>query len=85
MNQSQLKSVMKFHLKHFNDEGAAIDDDTVLQDVLSDSDGYGAANSSSIFKMLVRWTFKKNNHTDPAWPADWMGMSVKDLAARLLP
>ena len=46
MTQSQLKNVMKYHLKNFNDEGVSINDSTVFKTVLSDSDGYGKANSN---------------------------------------
>jgi len=84
MTVDQLKSVMKFHLKNFNDEGVEINDDTIHHDVLSATDGFGAANSKNIYKAVIRWTLKKNGHEDKRWPDDWMDLSVKELAPRLL-
>lgn len=76
---------MKYHLKNFNDEGVAINDDTVHNQVLSDSDGFSPQTSSqSIYKAALRWTLNKAGHEDKAWPAKWMDMSVNELAAKLI-
>lgn len=84
MTQEQLQEVMKFHLKNFNDESITINDDTVHNTVLSDSDGYGAANSKSIYRAVIRWTMKQNGHEDKPWPGDWFSSSVKTLASKIL-
>ena len=84
MTQKQLKEVMKFHLSNFNDEGVEINDDTIHDTVLSDSDGYGAANSKSIYRAVIRWTMKKNGHQDKPWPSDWFNKSVEYLSSKIL-
>jgi hypothetical protein len=84
MTLEQLKEVMKYHLGNFNDEGVAINDDTLHKQVLSDEDGFGAATSKRIYKAVVRWTLKKQCHEDKTWPSDWMELSVKELAPKLL-
>ena len=84
MTQNQLQEVMKFHLKNFNDEGVVINDDTIHNTVLSDSDGYGAANSKTIYRAVIRWTMKRNGHIDKPWPSDWFSCSVKTLASKIL-
>lgn len=84
MTVDQLKEVMKYHLGNFNDEGVDINDDTIHDQVLSASDGYGAANSKNIYRSVLRWTLKKNGHQDKRWPAKWMEMSVNELASKIL-
>jgi hypothetical protein len=84
MTVVQLKDVMKFHLKNFNDEGVIISADTIHNEVLSDSDGHGNANSKNIYKAVIRWTLKKQNHKDKPWPSNWIEMSVTVLAPLLL-
>jgi hypothetical protein len=84
MTSRQLRAVMKFHLKNFNNEGVTISDDTVHSAVLSDSDGFGGANSKAIYKSFIRWTLWNEDEEDPAWPADWMDQNVRDLAEALL-
>lgn len=83
MTQSQLKNVMKYHLKNFNDEGVSINDSTVFNTVLSDSDGYGNANSKYIFRSVIRWTMIKNGHADKSWPKDWFDKNVEYLSSKL--
>ena len=84
MTQQQLKEVMKFHLSNFNDEGVEINDGTIHNTVLSDSDGYGAANSKGIYRAVMRWTMKKNGHQDKPWPSDWFDKSVEYLSSKIL-
>ena len=84
MEVEQLKSVMKFHLTNFNDEGVDINDQTVHNTVLSDSDGYGSSNSKNIYQSVIRWTMKKNGGEDKPWPGDWMDLSVEKLAPKLI-
>jgi hypothetical protein len=52
--------------------------------VLSNSDGYGQSNSKNCFRLLIGWTFKKNGAKEKRWPFNWMELSVKDLASKLL-
>jgi hypothetical protein len=84
MTENQLRKVMKFHLKNFNDEGVLINDDTIFSTVLSESDGFGAANSKTIFRAIIRWTLKRNGHTDKPWPSDWFNSSVKTLSSKII-
>lgn len=84
MNIDQMKNVMKYHLNNFNDEGVDIDDNTIHNQVLSDSDGFGRATSMRIYKAAMRWTLKKEKHKDKKWPQNWMKMSVDSLASKLL-
>ena len=85
MNTGQLKKIMKFHLTNFNDEGVAINDATIHNKVLSDSDGYGNACSQYIYKSVIRWTLERNGYEDVGWPQNWMELSVEDLANKLIP
>jgi hypothetical protein len=80
MTNAQLRAVMKFHLKNFDDEGVAINDSTRHDAVLSATDGFGAANSKAVYKAVMRFTFSKTQLGDPDWPGDWMPMTVADLA-----
>jgi hypothetical protein len=80
----QLRAVMKFHLRNFNDEGVTITNATVHNEVLSDEDGFGAATSKKLYKGVIRWTLKTNGGTDPAWPDNWMDLTVTELADALL-
>ncbi|MCB9251169.1 MAG: hypothetical protein H6605_01775 [Flavobacteriales bacterium] len=84
MTQQQLEEVMKYHLSNFNDEGVEISNSTLHNEVLSDTDGYGNANSKSIYKAVMRWTLQKNGLDDRPWPANWIEMDVSDLAINLL-
>jgi hypothetical protein len=84
MTVDQLKSIMKFHLEHFNDEKEKISDETIHNKVLSDRDGYGNASSQYIYKAVIRWTLRREKHADVAWPSGWMKKSVKQLAPMLL-
>jgi hypothetical protein len=84
MSVEQLKEVMKYHLKNFNDEGVMINDQTIHKDVLSANDGFGAANSKQIYKAVIRWTLKKEGHEDKQWPNNWMNFTVEDLAPMLI-
>lgn len=84
MTQEQLEEVMKFHLTNFNDEGVEINNDTIHNKVLSDSDGYGAANSKYIYRAIIRWTMKRNGHQDKVWPSDWFDKSVSELASKII-
>ena len=84
MKLDQLKKIMKYHLENFNDEGVTINEDTIHKQVLSDEDGFGAATSKRIYKAAIRWTLRKQGHEDKAWPSNWMDLSVKALAPKLL-
>lgn len=75
---------MKFHLNNFNDEGVAINDDTKHKEVLSEDDGFGASNSKNIYHSAIHLTLHKTGQAVP-FPGSWMDMSVKDLAAKLIP
>jgi hypothetical protein len=84
MTQQQLQEVMKFHLKNFNDEHVVIDDNTIHNTVLSANDGFGNSNSKNIYRASIRWTLKRNGHSDKAWPNDWFDKSVQYLASKII-
>lgn len=84
MEQNQLQDVMKYQLAPFNDEGVDIGDDTIHETVLDADDGFGPSNSKTIYEGAIRWTLVKAGHKDKPWPANWMGMSVRELAGALI-
>ncbi|MFC2138748.1 hypothetical protein ACFLTE_11285 [Bacteroidota bacterium] len=84
MTQQELQKVMKFHLENFNDEHVVIDDNTIHNKVLSANDVYGSSNSKSIYNESIRWTLKKNGHTEKQWPADWFEKNVEYLASKII-
>ena len=84
MTIDQLKEVMKFQLSNFNNEGVEITDETVHDKVLDEDDGFGNMNSKSIYKDAIKFTLAKQGHGLKSWPSDWMDMSVKDLAEKLI-
>ena len=84
MTIEQLQALMIFHLNSFNDEGIEINNNTIHNLVLSDSDGYGNATSKKIYKLVIRRGLVSQNHDDKPWPVNWMDLSVNELASRLL-
>lgn len=82
---SQLISVMKYHLDNFNDESVEINNNTLHKSVLSDSDGLtNSTSSKNMYKGIIRWTLSKNGHEDKAWPNNWIELSVKELAEKII-
>lgn len=81
--QEKLRTVAKRHLNSFNDEKVEINDDTVLNTVLSDRDGPGGSNSKNIFNMAMMWTFQKNKIKIKPWPRKWIELSVTQLIEAL--
>ena len=84
MTNNDLKNIMKFHLSNFNDEEIEIDDNTIHNKILSDSDGYGDSNSKEVYRAVIRVTMKKNGQEDKPWPSDWFENSVEYLASKIL-
>jgi hypothetical protein len=81
----QLKAVMIYALNHLNSKGASkIDENTKHEDVLSDTDGFGASNSKNIYQSYVQLGLVKHGHPHPEWPSDWMSLTVDELAPKLL-
>ena len=83
MKVSQLKEIMKYHLKSFNDEKVRISDNTVHNEVLDTNDMFGSVNSKKLYKNFIRYTIKKNKLEDKKWPGKWMELSVSELANAL--
>lgn len=84
MTIEQLKTVMKFQLDNFNDEGVMIGDETIHKDVLSEDDGFAHVNSMQIYKDVIRFTLMKQGHKIKKWPEHWMDLTVEDLANQII-
>ena len=73
ITEAQLKGVMKKHLRSFNtNPNITITNETIHSVVLSDSDGFGQANSKQLYKGMVRWSLKNAGDNDENWPSGWM-------------
>jgi hypothetical protein len=84
MTQEQLTAVMLNHMNNFNNENVKLNSETKLDEVLSTSDGYGAANSANLFKNVIRWTFWANKTKMKRWPGDWLKLTAPQLASKIL-
>jgi hypothetical protein len=85
MTIEQFENAMIQQLKNLNDKGFnPITRDTIHNQVLSDNDGFGTANSKNIYKALIRWILKKNGHQDKNWPSNWFSLSINQLAQKIL-
>lgn len=84
MTVEQLRSVMKFQLSNFNDEGVEINDDTIHGDVLSEDDGFAHVNSVQIYKDVIKFTLLKQGHKLKNWPTNWLEMSVFNLSNEII-
>lgn len=81
----QLAEVMKYHLDSFNNEGVAINNATIHNNVLSDSDGpTPTTGSKQMYKGIMRWTIQQNGGQDKSWPNNWMDISVEALSKALV-
>jgi hypothetical protein len=88
MTQEQLKSVMVFHLTNFNRTGRPVNEDTVFDAVLKTDDGGGTYSSATLFKAFVRYSMINEGaetEDNKNWPSNWLTMTSKSLAAKLLP
>lgn len=82
---AQLMAVMKYHLSSFDDEQVPINNDTIHDTVLSDSDGLTPQVSSKrLYKGLMVWTIDQSGMTVKDWPSNWMTLSVAELANKLI-
>ena len=84
MTISQLEDVMLFHLQNFASDTSLVSKDTLHGTILSDADGSGTANSKRLYKGFVRFTIIREGHPDKAWPIQWMTLSIKQLAPKLI-
>lgn len=84
MTLDQLKAVMRFQLQNFNDEGVAISDQTVHNEVLDEDDGFGHVNSEKMYQDVMKFTLIKQGHALKKWPSTWTEMTVEELAPQLL-
>jgi len=84
MNNAQLRKVMKFQLRNLSTSDKKITDTTIHNTVLSDSDGFGSANSMRIYKSFIRYTIIQSGHEDKPWPKDWMKLTVAELSNKLI-
>ncbi len=84
MTCEQLEKVMIYQLKNIGKSDSEINIDTVLNTVLSDTDGYGPSSSKNIFEASILWTIKQSGTEQKSWPDDWLNLSVKKLATQLI-
>lgn len=80
MTKEQLKSIMKFQLTNFNDEGEIISDTIIHKKVLNEDDGFAHVNSAQLYKDVIRFVLVKQNIKVKAWPSDWLNLSVNELS-----
>jgi len=80
-NQSALLEVVKYELNSpiLNKDRGEVTDDTILSDILSDTDGIGASNSKNIFESAIRFTIDRNNLPKKDWPAAWISLTVRQF------
>lgn len=72
---------MKVKLQAFNNEGVEITEGTIHNEVLSTSDGFTPSQSSAkLYKGSILWTIWANGGKNSKWPANWIEMSVTELA-----
>lgn len=84
MTIEQLKEIMKFQLRNFDDEGVEINDETIHNTVLKTDDGFGQVNSVRLYKDVIRFTLIKQGHEDKPWPNNWLDLNVQDLAESII-
>jgi hypothetical protein len=84
MNLEQLKSVMKFQLSHFNNEGVPINDLTIHNTVLRTDDGFAHVNSVYLYQNAIKWTLSNAHVSLKNWPTNWLSLNVHDLAIKIL-
>src|SRR5688572_3982714 len=84
INNEQLRQVMRYYLDHFNSGGETITDETVHDTVLT-TGGDGLIDTKGLYEGSVRYTLNVSGGGKPVWPADWMPMTVAELADELLP
>jgi hypothetical protein len=83
MTESQLREVMKYHLRHFRGKGdPAVTDNTIHNTILKTDDG--SPSSANLYRGLVQWSLSVTGDKDPSWPSNWLTLSVAALAPRLL-
>lgn len=83
MEESQLKAVMKYQIGAHNDEKISVTQDTIHGDILSDLDG--PPPSAKIYKQNIKWTFNRAGVKPRTWPGNWLDLTIRELAQRLLP
>lgn len=83
LNKDELKSVMREDLLHCGGKKITITDDTIHNQVLSDTGGLPRLGSKGLYKLMIRQTLIVSGNPDKEWPSDWMGMSVDTLAGKL--
>lgn len=84
ISQDQLVEVMIFQLKNFSTDPDSVDENTIHKDVLTE-EGFGTATPKRIYKAFIRFTLIHNGNGDPPWPQNWMDLSVRELAEKLIP
>jgi hypothetical protein len=62
-----------------------VTEDTVLGDVLTDTGVVDGNNTALDFRLGVQSVIKEYNGQVEQWPGDWLQMTIKTLATRILP
>jgi hypothetical protein len=71
------------NLRYFHTSGKPVSRDTVFSDGLSDSKVAGST-PQSLFKDVSRHDIVINGGEDKAWPDNWLSLTSKTLAPRLV-
>lgn len=83
LSKDNLLMVMKNMLTHFDLNGNEITDETKHSDILN-VQTYGSLSSMELYKLLIRYTICLNGCEDKNWPANWLDLTVAELADALI-
>lgn len=83
VTQDQMADVIRFQAENMNrlsQKVETVTDDTVLDEVLSESDG-----TKNVFRLAVGISFKLNKMKNRRFPSNWMSLTVRQLAQVFVP
>lgn len=83
LTEVQIRTILRFHLRNLGTSGQAVTDDSVFQDDLSDL-AVAGMSSRVLFKAVSRRDIVRNGGQDKTWPANWLQLTPKTLAPKLV-
>ena len=86
LTESDLRGWMIIHLKNFGKRKGitTVNGGTIHKTILSAGDGIGNSNSKMLYKGVIKFHLSDNGNPLVTWPTNWLDLSVKDLAAKLI-